>query len=64
MGGKDNLVLWIVSETLTDGSEVFNVILNGFPYNCPTESDAVMLVEGIKELMERHTSFVEVGTTW
>jgi hypothetical protein len=51
---KDKFVIWIVSETLTDGSEAFNVEMDGATYACPTENDAVMLAEGIKELMERH----------
>lgn len=59
----DNFIIWIIKETLSDGSVAHNVELNGESFACITEHDAVELAEGIQELLEKH-ALVEVGVMY
>ncbi len=46
--------LCLVRRTLSDGSEVFDVSINGEKIPCPTERDANTLIDGIAALFVAH----------
>ena len=56
----DNVVFWIVTEKLSDGSEVFAVEISGEKYDCITEQNARDFADAMVELLEKHTNIEAV----
>lgn len=56
MAGVPDVLIWIEKETLTDGSEVFNVKFGDEVLQSVTEDDANNLAEGMAELINNHTN--------
>lgn len=56
----DSAAIWIVKNTLTDGSEVFAVEIGGDKFDCITEQDATDFADAFQELVEKHTN-IEVA---
>ena len=49
-------LIFIVSEKLSDGSQVFNVIFGEMKFPAVTEDDAVQLAETISNAINDHTN--------
>jgi hypothetical protein len=61
---EPDLTIRIVSETLSDGSKVFNVNINGAVLECITEKDAYALAETMKAAVEKHTNSTAEIDDW
>lgn len=51
-----SIMIEIETETLTDGSAVYAVIIEGEKIAAVSENDAFLLAEGLKELIDKHTN--------
>jgi len=51
-----DILVWIIAETLTDGSRVFNRDLNLGEVYATSESDALALAEKIAEAIAQHST--------
>jgi hypothetical protein len=49
-------LLFMVKETLTDGSEVYNVIFGDFKFAAVSVTDAVQLADKIMDAINEHTT--------
>ena len=49
-------IIWILREKLSDGSEVFNVELNGEKLPANSEYDATEMAEKIADAIREHTN--------
>jgi hypothetical protein len=51
-----DIIIFIVSETLSDKSEVFNVLIGDVKLAAVSEDEAGRLAEGIASLINDHTT--------
>lgn len=49
-------LFWVVEETLSDGSKVYNVEFGDVHFPCVTENDANTLAEKLADAIEEHTT--------
>jgi hypothetical protein len=55
MADAPDFIVFVVPETLSDGSVVYNVKIGGLTLNAVTESDANDLAEKISDAIGDHT---------
>ena len=51
-----NILIWIIKNTLTDGSSTFDVDFNGTLLECISEDDANDLAQTIADAINQHTN--------
>lgn len=49
-------LFWVIEETLSDGSTVFNVEFGDTVWPCVTENDAADLAETIADAINKHSN--------
>lgn len=59
-----DLVIRVVAKTLSDGSHVFNVDLNGSVLECISEKDAYSLAGTIQAAVNKHTNSTAEVDDW
>jgi hypothetical protein len=51
-----DIIVWIITRELSDGSEVFDVDLNGQIFEAVSEDDAEQLAEAFADAISSHTN--------
>jgi hypothetical protein len=63
MAKTPDILIWIITTDLTDGSEVASVELEGTTIECITPEDAEDLARGIVDLINQHSNMT-AGVTY